>query len=371
MTLQLSSCGPIGEGSCDFPGECEEPIVPHHNRVTLRTVTDVGTGDVLCSACEGCTMITPAIGQHLLIEDVEMSVEARNDVYDGIPEVPFGCNAKRDGLDPEVDASRAVIVEALHCLRPPAESDVGRISSMEVIALSRPIQRAEPLGDGSAMGSGYRYRLEVVGPGLLSLVPSGECEHVTRPRTLIDVMCGTDNPCADGLDCMASDCQTCVAEDWLECHFDLPSLCYGGCAARACDPELQCPVIFSGTTRAPSVGRQHGAKGPAPIAIRALPRFPEEHGYHGSSGSGPNRGSVPSCELADPIEGDDGTAHLRPVARMWHAKVPRHVRATTITHPAFQGCPIHAAGLRSFRARMVAEPTAQHADASRLASAPS
>ena len=241
LALQLGGCAPIGEGSCDFPGQCDDPIQPRSNTVTLRTVTDADTGEPLCSACEGCTMITPVVGQRLVIEDRLHRVQARNEVYGGVADVPFGCNAERSAIDPEVNVWQEIVVQSLRCFRAPEASDVFRIHSMEVLELSQPTMRREPLAESSEMGHGYRYELEVLGPGLVALEPSGECEAAPRPRPLVDFMCGEGNACGGSLACMTSDCRTCVADDWLECHWELPSICHGGCAPSACDADLECP----------------------------------------------------------------------------------------------------------------------------------
>lgn len=240
----LASCNGIGEGSPDFPGGSELSDQPRTGSVTLRTVTDLDSGELLCSGCNACQVVTAAAGQRLQVEELRRSVRARDLSYQGGEGVAFGCAevAGSNAIDPKVSAFSEALVPGLHCWRPP--EDVGLpflVTGMEVVPPEPDVKRPEPTDDSYVVGQGYRYRIEVRAPGRVFLEASGECARFDKRAPIVDLQCGSENPCDASSACMAAECADCAESRTEDCTFELPSFCHGGCAASACESVSDCP----------------------------------------------------------------------------------------------------------------------------------
>jgi hypothetical protein len=234
-----AGCPPLDD-ECTF-AEVEQPTSA---TVALRTVTDADTGEVLCAGCDGCQSVVLAAGQRVFIEDLLKSAKARSRTYDGIPGVPFGCAADGQETDPNVTVRPQGAVPGPHCWRVPGEGNAARIVELEVIPLEGAPQ---PAVDTHVPGQGYRYLIEVLLPGVVTLEPSGACDHIDE-ESIVDVMCGESNRCDGSLACKSAECEACRAASEDGCH--VPQFCRGGCVIvrEPCDPTTMhrggCPPPF-------------------------------------------------------------------------------------------------------------------------------
>jgi hypothetical protein len=247
--LSAPACEPIGKGSCDFPGECHEDFEPgpHHRsgEVVLRTVMDLDTGEVLCTACDGCTSVAARVGQRLSIEEQWMSVQAFEENHDGIEGVSFGCTADESSLelDAKVRAWAAAQVPALSCWRTLARRDSFRIVGMEVLP-PEPGSEPSPFIAETVDGRGYRFEVEVLGPGPVGLLASGECEDFWDGRRIIEVVvpCAADGACPAPLICVDGDAcgyPACGPEPERVCPAPLDCLS-ASCSLEACGANNPC-----------------------------------------------------------------------------------------------------------------------------------
>jgi len=240
----LAGCNRIGEGSADFPGGSEQPDEPRRGAVKLRTVTDLDTGEVLCSGCNACQALTAGAGQRLQVEELGRSVRAKDLSYEGREGVAFGCTdvAGSNAIDPKVSAFSEALVPGLHCWRAPEDAGLPfRVTDMEVVPPEPNVKRPEPTDDSHVVGQGYRYRIEVRAPGPVFLEASGECPRFDKRAAIVDLQCGSKNPCDASSACMAAECAECAESQTGDCTFELPSFCHGGCAASSCESASDCP----------------------------------------------------------------------------------------------------------------------------------